>query len=174
MKNPESMQDEHKRAASLIDRNQIEGLDAEEERWLAEHLDGCKVCSGRMVSTESAVQAVKSLSVPLPRDLGATTKLRMREEARKLKSRRARNLALVVGCTFSWVVGIASAPLVWRLFEWLGSTMDLPRIVWEMGFLSWWLVPAAAVGLVALWGRAGFELERHSDWMGMLFPPGKR
>ena len=151
MKKYEPMGDVHELARSLIDRSLIEGLEPEQQRWLASHLAECIACARRADSTKAAVRAVKSVSVAAPRGLAALTKLRVREEAAKLEERRARSLALIAGCVVSWVAGVASAPLMWRLFEWFGTTLDLPRIVWQLGFLSWWLVPAASAGLVILW-----------------------
>lgn len=153
MKEHESMGNLHERCRNLIDRNLIEGLTAEEQRWLEDHMAECGPCATRMASTEAAVRAVKSVSIALPRGLAASTKLRVREQAANHKRRRARNLALIAGCAVSWVAGVASAPLVWRMCEWVGTTLYLPRIVWQLGFLSWWLVPAACAGLVVLWAR---------------------
>jgi hypothetical protein len=154
MKNHAAFDNVHERALRLIDKQPVEGLAEHESRWLEEHLSGCEACTARAATTEAAVRAVKSVSVALPRGLAASTKLRVREEAEKLKMRRARNVALIAGCTVSWVAGAASAPLVWRVCEWFGTTFELPRVVWELGFLSWWLVPAASAGLVILWVSA--------------------
>lgn len=165
MKKQDAMDNGHERARSLIDRNLIEGLESEEQRWLADHLAECETCAGRMASTEAAVRAVKTVSVAMPRGLAASTKLRVHEEAAKLKQRRARNLALIAGCTVSWIAGVTSAPLVWKLCEWVGTTFDLPKIVWELGFLSWWLAPAALVGLVILWLSDRTQREELNEWV---------
>lgn len=159
MNNKQVLDNAHQRARRLIDRERVEGLEPEERHWLVEHLRSCADCSSRSASTEATLQALKSISVPLPHGLAASTSLCVREKARELKQRRTRNLTLIAACAISWIAGIASAPLVWRLSEWLGNTLDLPRIVWVMGFLSWWLVPAAAVGLVILWVSARTERE---------------
>lgn len=159
MNNKEASDKVHQRARGLIDRERVERLEPEEGYWLVEHLRSCADCSSRSASTEATLQALKSISVPLPPGLAASTSLCVREKARELKQRRTRNLTLIAGCAVSWMAGIASAPLVWRLSEWLGNTLDLPRIVWVMGFLSWWLVPAAAAGLVILWVSARTERE---------------
>jgi len=151
MKKHEPMGNVHKRAQSLIDRNLVEGLEADEQRWLAAHLAECDACAAQSASTAAVLQALRTNSIPLPGGLAALTKRRVHEEATKFKQRRVRNLALIAGCTVSWVAGVASAPLVWRVCEWVGTTLDLPKVVWELGFLSWWLVPAASVGLVVLW-----------------------
>jgi anti-sigma factor RsiW len=159
MKKQGPMEDLHERARRLIDKERIEGLAQDERFWLEEHLSGCEACAARVAQTEAALQALKAVSVGLPRGLAASTSLRVREEATKLRQRRARNLALIAGCAISWVAGVASAPLVWKLSEWLGTTLELPRIVWELGFLSWWLVPAAAAAVVTLWVNARAERE---------------
>jgi hypothetical protein len=154
MKKHEAFDNLHARARWLIDRDLIEGLEPEERHWLDDHLAVCETCAARSVSTEAALTALKSISIPVPRGLAASTSMCVREKAEQLKNRRARNLALIAGCTVSWVAGVASAPLVWRVCEWLGAKLALPRIVWELGFLSWWLVPAASAGLVILWVNA--------------------
>lgn len=151
MKKQASMENLHERARRLIDQERVEGLAAAESHWLQDHLAACEGCAARAAETEAAILGLKSLSVRVPPGLAVSTNRLVREEATKLKQRRARNLALILGCTISWVAGVASAPLVWRLCEWFGTTLDLPRIVWELGFLSWWLVPAASAGIVILW-----------------------
>ncbi len=149
----------HERAQRLIDQERIEGLASEEHRWLQDHLAGCAACAARAASTESALGALKSVSVVLPPGLAASAKLRVREKAAELKLRRVRIVALVVGCAISWAAGVASAPLVWRLCEWIGASLDLPRIVWIAGFAFWWLVPGVFAGLVILWARKRAERE---------------
>ena len=42
----------------------------------------------------------------------------------------------------SWLLGVLSAPLVWRVFAWAGSQLNLPKPVLEFGFVLWWTVPA--------------------------------
>lgn len=149
----------HERARRLIDVERVEGLTPEERRWLQDHLADCEACAGWEASAKAALRAFTSVSVVLPPGLAASASLRLREKAAELKQQRARNLALIVGCTLSWVAGVASAPLVWRLCAWFGAALDLPRIVWKLAFVCWWFVPIAAAGLVILWARSRAELE---------------
>ena len=171
MNNASAVENLHERARRLIDQERVEGLAPEDRRWLEDHLAGCEACSGWAASAEAAIRALKSVSVAMPPGLAASAKLRVHEEAGELKQRRTRNLALIAGCTVSWVVGVASAPLVWKLFEWFGTTLALPRIVWELGFFCWWLVPAAFAALPILWARARAEREFSSGpieaWPGL-------
>lgn len=162
MRKQGSINHPHERARQLINRQLVEGLEFEERRWLEEHLDECEACAARWASTEAALKVLKSISVPVPRGLAASTSRRVRERAEQLKSRHARYIALIAGCVASWAAGVASAPLVWKVCEWVGTALSLPRLVWELGFLSWWLVPAAAAGLAILWVNARAEREEYS------------
>ena len=161
MKNQDAI-NPHERALQLINQDLIEGLEIQERRWLQEHLGACEDCAAQWASTDAALTALKSISVPVPRGLAASTSTCVREKAEQLKTNRARNIALIAGCAVSWAAGVASAPLVWRVCEWAGATLSLPRIVWETGFFCWWLVPAAAAGLVILWVNARAERDEIS------------
>jgi hypothetical protein len=168
MKRQDAIHHPHERAWHLMDRQLVEGLELEECRWLEDHLGACEACAARRASTEAALTALRSISIPVPHGLAASTILCVRENAERLKSRRARNIALIAGCAVSWAAGVASAPLVWRICEWAGTTLSLPPIVWETGFFCWWLAPAAAAGLVVLWVNARAEREEMNGrlWSG--------
>lgn len=168
MRRQDAISQTHERARQLMDRELVEGLEIEERRWLENHLGACEACAARWASTGAALAALKSISIPVPHGLAASTSLRVRENAVRLSSRRARNIALIAGCAVSWAAGVASAPLVWRISEWVGTTLSLPRIIWETGFFCWWLVPAAAAGLIIFWVNARAEREEMSGplWMG--------
>jgi hypothetical protein len=53
----------------------------------------------------------------------------------------------------SWLLGVVSAPFVWRLFAWAGSQLNLPKLVLEFGFVLWWTVPALIAVAVVLHQR---------------------
>jgi predicted anti-sigma-YlaC factor YlaD len=152
--------DLHERAQRLIDVERVEGLAAEERRWLEAHLTACEACAGWATETDAALRMLRSVSIAVPHGLAASANLRVRQRALDLRQRRARNLALIVGCTLSWAAGVASAPLVWQVCAWLGSRLDLPRIVWQLAFVSWWFVPTAAGSVVILMARARSNDER--------------
>ena len=149
----------HERARSLIDKERVEGLTVPEQRWLQEHLAVCEACASRAAATDTALRALRTAPVSVPHGLAASARLMVRQRAEELRAQHTRNIALAVSCTLSWVVGVASAPLVWRACAWLGATFALPRLLWMSGFVAWWLVPAAAMGLVILWQRRRAEGE---------------
>lgn len=147
--------DSHERARRLIDVEHVEGLAGEERRWLEGHLAACGECARWAARAEAALISLRSVSVALPPGLSALTKQRVREKAEGLRQHQARNLALLGACALSWLAGVASSPFVWKLCAWVGSRLDLPRIVWQLAFLFWWFVPAAAASVVILLAHAG-------------------
>ncbi len=166
---PHMNEDVHERARRLIDMERVEGLTPADRSWLADHLAACEMCAGSAAQTEAALRALRTASVSLPRGLAASAQLIVRRRAEELRAQHARNVALVIGCTLSWVIGVASAPLVWKVCAWLGATLDLPRVVWVLGFVTWWFVPLSVMGLVVLWLRRRWESESPafgSRWEG--------
>jgi hypothetical protein len=163
---PHVSDDVHDRARRLIDRERVEGLPRADQRWLAEHLEACEACGGRAAQTEAALRALKTLSVPVPGGLASSVQFIVRRRAEELRAQHRRNVALAIGCMLSWVFGVASAPLVWRICAWLGATLDLPRVVWMIGFAGWWFVPVLAMGLVILGQRRRAESASIRDSAG--------
>jgi len=154
-----NLADLHERARRLVDVERVEGLAPAELRWLQEHLSACAACAEWAERTASVLQALRSVSVAVPAGLAELAGSRALERAAQLRHERLRNLTLVAACAFSWLAGVASAPLVWRACAWLGGALELPRAIWVLAFAGWWLVPAAAVGLVFVWARSR-EAER--------------
>jgi hypothetical protein len=151
--------DRHERARRLIDQERVEGLATEDRRWLQAHLGECEGCERWLNRTEAALRALANLPVSLPPGLAAAAGYRVRREAEARRQRRVRNLGLALGCSLSWTLGVASAPLVWRVCAWLGAEFDLPRVVWVLGFAAWWLVPASAAAALILWHRERLDRE---------------
>jgi hypothetical protein len=159
MMKPDLNGDLHERAQRLIDMERVEGLAPADRRWLGDHLAACETCAARAAQTEGALRALRTVSVLVPGGLAASAQFIVRRRSEELRVQHTRNVALAIGCTLSWVLGVASAPFVWRICAWLGAALDLPRAVWMLGFATWWFVPAAAMGLVILWQRRRSEGE---------------
>lgn len=141
----------HERAQQLIAKQRVEGLSAEEHTWLAGHLAECEGCSELKSQTARALSAFRGVNIELPKNLAARTQLRVRLRAQELPARNGSRALLWAIAAMSWVLGLASAPLVWRGFEWAGSELGLPKIVWQLGVALWWLVPGiVATGTILL------------------------
>jgi hypothetical protein len=139
----------HARAQRLLAESLVEGLQPADEAWLPEHLAECPVCGQEAVATRNVLHALRSVPVNVPHDLAARTQLRVRLRAQEASTAANGSFWLWLVTAASWLLGVFSAPLVWRGFAWLGSNFGLPKLAIEMGFVLWWAVPALiAVGAV--------------------------
>jgi predicted anti-sigma-YlaC factor YlaD len=147
--------DLHAAAERLILKDRVEGLSQQERRRLDSHLESCAACARFAGSTGDALRALRCATVPLPPGLADRARLRVYLHARNARERETRGWALWILCGLSWVLGIATAPYVWRAFEWFGRSTGTPAAIWQMGFGLWWALPALFAAAVLLIERAG-------------------
>lgn len=133
---------DHRRAERLILEGRIDQLASADRQWLEAHLEGCGPCAAFARSTEQAIRSLRSISVQVDPELVRRTRLLVSFRSRELERQGSWLLPVWVCCGLSWAMGIATAPLVWRGFEWLGHRAGLPRLAWESGFVLWWTLPA--------------------------------
>jgi anti-sigma factor RsiW len=139
----------HSRAQRLLAESVVEGLRPADETWLREHLAECPACAQEASATQNALRELRAVPVNVPRDLAARTQLRVRLRAQETSTVASGSFWLWAVTAASWLLGVFSAPLVWRGFAWLGTNFGLPKLAIEMGFVLWWAVPAlVAVGAV--------------------------
>ena len=139
----------HTRAQNLLAQSLIEGLGGAEQSWLDAHLRECPGCSREAIRTRELLRAFRNVPVSVPRDLAARTQMRVRLRAQESAQVSTSSVLLWVITAASWLLGVFSAPLVWRGFAWVGAQWNLPKPVLEFGFVMWWVVPAlVAVGVV--------------------------
>jgi hypothetical protein len=140
----------HARAEKLIAQERIEGITQAERDWLAAHLRECQACAQVAQQTNDALRVLRAVHVSLPRGLAERTRFRLQLRAQEMREREPKRRLLWIMCAMSWALGIATAPYVWRAFEWIGDRMGLPRLLWEMGFGLWWTIPALVAAAVVL------------------------
>ncbi|OLB28227.1 MAG: hypothetical protein DMG41_06195 [Acidobacteria bacterium] len=154
----------HERAFELVAKARVEGGLADAEReWLSTHCEDCAFCSEHARQMDRALRSLRAAAIPLPADLASRTQFRVRLRAMELREREPKRRMLWLACSASWVFGIASAPFVWRVFEWFGKLTGAPKLVLEIGFGLWWTIPALFAVMVLL-----LEAARHPgepDWM---------
>ena len=63
--------DMHGRAETLISKQRVEGISAAEQEWLSQHLRECTRCAESANATQQALRSLRTLSIPLPRELAA-------------------------------------------------------------------------------------------------------
>ena len=132
----------HLRARQLFAKLLVEGLTSADQTWLHTHLQQCDACSREAASTRELLSAFRSVPVAVPADLTARTQMRVRLRAQQTAQASNSNVTLWVITAASWLLGVFSAPLVWRGFAWVGTHLNLPKPVLELGFVLWWAVPA--------------------------------
>jgi hypothetical protein len=147
-------EDLHARAQQLFSQSIVEGIPAAEQSWLEAHLRECAGCAREAEKTRELLGALRNIPVTVPGDLAARTQLRVRLRAQQTAAASPSNALLWIITAASWLLGIFSAPLVWRGFAWLGERANLPKPVLELGFVLWWAVPALVAVAVVLHQRA--------------------
>jgi predicted anti-sigma-YlaC factor YlaD len=140
----------HARAEKLIAQERVEGISQSEHDWLAAHLRECQSCAQVAQQTNDALRTLRGMTIPLPRGLAARTQFRVQLRAQELREREPKRRLLWIMCAMSWALGIATAPYVWRAFEWAGERIGVPRLVWEVGFGLWWTIPALVAAAIVL------------------------
>ena len=156
----------HERACRLIDASHVEGISASEREWLEAHLAECTACQARALANERALQALRSNTVSIDPAVVSTTQARVRWRARQLRESQARLHALWISCALSWLLGAATAPLLWEAIAWLGRRLDVSQGVWITVFAMCWLEPATVVGAFVAWkqSRASVARNGHAPW----------
>jgi len=144
----------HIRAQRLLAESVVEGLRPADEDWLREHLAECPACAQEASATQNALRALRAVSVNVPRDLAARTQLRVRLRAQETSTVVSGSFWLWVVTAASWLLGVFSAPLVWRGFAWLGANFGLPKLALEFGFVLWWTVPPLLAAAIILHQKA--------------------
>jgi hypothetical protein len=141
----------HERANELIARRHIEELSLDDQRWLHAHLAECASCATEDARMNDALSAFRTMNIDVPRNLAGRTQFRVRLRAEELRERSSGTVVLWFIAAISWALGIATAPWVWRGFEWAGQELHLPKLVWITGVALWWAVPAlVATGIILL------------------------
>lgn len=144
----------HVRAQRLLVESAVEGLQPADEAWLSKHLAECPACAREATATQNALLALRNVPVSVPRDLAARTQLRVRLRAQETFTASNGSFWLWLVTAASWLLGVFSAPLVWKAFAWVGNNFGVPKLALEMGFFLWWTVPALVAVAAVLHQRA--------------------
>jgi hypothetical protein len=144
----------HTRANQLFAQSLVEGLVAGDQAWLEQHLRECPACSAEAASTRDVLSAWRTMPLNMPSDLAARTQIRIRLRAQEAAQNSNGGVLLWIITAASWLLGVVSAPFVWRVFAWVGAYLNLPKPVQELAFVLWWTVPPLVAVGVVLYQRA--------------------
>jgi predicted anti-sigma-YlaC factor YlaD len=132
----------HTRAQQLLAQSLIEEITPADDAWLRKHLGDCPECREHAAATNDLLRALRAVPIDVPRDLAARTQMRVRLRAQETAGASRSGLVLWSLTAMSWLLGVMSAPLVWRAFAWIGEEFRVPKLALEMGFVLWWTIPA--------------------------------
>jgi hypothetical protein len=144
----------HVRAQRLLAESVVEGLQSADETWLREHLAQCPGCAQEASATQNVLRALRAVPVNMPRDLAARTQFRVRLRAQEASTAASGSFWLWAVTAASWLLGVFSAPLVWRGFAWLGANFGVPKLALEFAFVLWWTVPPLLAAAIILHQKA--------------------
>jgi len=146
-------QELHERASRLLAQRRIEPLSPEDQRWLSGHVAACEFCLAEDARTSEALSALRAMEIKVPGNLAGRTQLRIRLRAEELREHGPASRLIWAVAALSWILGLASAPLVWRGFSWIGAYTGAPKLVLQFGFALWWGLPALLAAGIVLWQR---------------------
>ena len=140
----------HDEARKLIALAGGERLSAAEQNWLRSHLEQCAACSDYVEAASRVVRALRSLPVAADSRLVRATQMRVRFHASRLRETRERMWLVGFACVGVGVSAALTAPLLWRLFAWMGEWAGISSPLWRAGFMFFWIAPALVVGVLLL------------------------
>ncbi len=144
----------HSRAQQLFAQTLVEGISSADRAWLDQHLRDCSDCAQEVHATQDLLGALRSVPIAMPRDLAARTQLRLRLRAQQTAQTSQSGTLLWLIAGMSWLLGIFSAPMVWRGFAWAGAHFSLPKLALEIAFVLWWTVPPLLAGAIVIHQKA--------------------
>ncbi len=121
-----------------------------QQTWLRTHLNECEACRNYSDGASHVVRALRSVPLAADSRLVRTTQMRVRFHASRLREARERMWLIAMACVGVGFSAALTAPLLWRLFAWVGELAGLSRPVWEAGFVFFWIAPALLVSIPLL------------------------
>ena len=127
-----------------------EGLSGAQQAWLRAHLDECEACRHYAEAANAVVRGLRSLPLAADSRLVRATQMRVRFHASRLRETRERLWLVGMACLGVGLSATLTVPVLWRLFAWIGEWAGLSTLVWQAGFIFFFIAPALAVSVLLL------------------------
>jgi predicted anti-sigma-YlaC factor YlaD len=143
-----------------------EGLSDAQQPWLWAHLDECEACRHYAEAVNGVVRSLRSLPLAADSRLVRATQMRVRFHASRLRETRERMCLVGVACLGVGLSATLTVPFLWRLFAWLGEWAGVSTLVWQAGFMFFFIAPALVVSVLLLARGTHFanDGERSRQW----------
>ena len=125
-------------------------LSGAQQALLQAHLQDCGPCRDYAAATAEIVRAVRSVPLAADPRLVRNTQARVRAQAVALRKRRQWQTLVALACPFVGLCAAITTPLTWRVFQWMGTYAGLSRLLWQVAFAFYWIVPALLVSVALL------------------------
>jgi predicted anti-sigma-YlaC factor YlaD len=147
----------HDEARELIALGDV--LADAQQGWLRSHLQQCEPCRDYAEAANSVVRALRSQPLTADSRLVRATQMRVRFHAARLRETRERMWMVAMACLGVGLSATLTVPFLWRLFAWMGERAGVSAIVWQAGFMVFFVAPALVVSLLLL--ARGAHLASH-------------
>lgn len=154
--------DIHEEARELLAAG--DALRNEEQGRLRAHLDECASCRQYAERTNEVIRGMRALPLAADARLVRVTQMRVRFHASRMQESRERLWLVGAACLAVGLSATLTIPLLWRLFAWIGAWAGVSSVVWQAGFVAFWVIPALVVG--ALLAAHGTHLEHGRGTQG--------
>jgi predicted anti-sigma-YlaC factor YlaD len=141
-----------------------EGLSDAQQAWLRTHLDQCEACRHYADSVNGVIRTLRSLPLAADARLVRATQMRVRFHANRLRETRDRMWLVGMACLGVGLSTTLTVPVLWRLFAWMGEWAGVSTLVWQAGFMFFFVAPALAVS--ALLVARGTHLTNNREQPG--------
>src|SRR6185436_7988769 len=118
--------------------------------WLRAHLDECEPCRDYFEAANGVVRTLRSLPLAADARLVHATQMRVRFHASRLRETRERMWLVGMACLGVGLSATLTVPLLWRLFAWMGERAGVSSLIWQTGFMFFFIAPVLAVSVLLL------------------------
>ena len=143
----------HERAIELSAKALVTDLSDSEQIWLDQHVAGCAACAAEIDARTAMLHGMKTMPILADESLVLNTQLRVRERCIQMRLKETRMAPIWISCTLASVWMLFSTPYLWQVFDSIGHWLQIPDLLWQMGFLITWFMPAVSGAIVAFWLR---------------------
>lgn len=150
---------DHERARQLIVLP--EDLSDVQREFVQAHLVDCAECRNYAELAAQVVGALRSVPITADSRLVRATQMRVRFHGERLRQARQRMWFVGIACLGVGLSAALTAPLLWRLFAWMGDAAGVSSVVWQAGFMVFVFAPALVVSVLLL--ARGTVLENNRD-----------
>ena len=140
--------DAHDEARELIALG--EGLPDAQQVWLRAHLNECEACRDYADAANGLVRRLRSQPLAADVRLVRATQMRVRFHASRLRETRERMWLVGIACLGVGLSATLTVPFLWRLFAWMGERAGVSSLVWQTGFMFFFIAPALVVSVLLL------------------------